>query len=316
MFRAQLQAGPQVTGTDSQDQHADHPADHRVGEPGLDPGSGVAQAGATDPCWCSDKIVNVTTPGPGSGTSIPAPPGPPLRAGAPRRSGPGPGWTRRRCRRSPQHTPPRPPGPPGAGAGVAARAEAARAAQANASARRARAGPAPRRRPGRRPGRRAAVHPDHRPGDTPGSVPAMSSRARPPAGLALPPVPVQRTRRRHHVVQQVRRRDRRARRPQHADLKRQQQHRPGDPRRGRQHRDEVRRHQGDYLSPPGAKAPAHSSDDLPGERGNDRLIAPGNAGQQSGRSAPRLDRASHRLPRCRLDVLVDVEHVVRVVALA
>ena len=47
-----------------------------------------------------------------------------------------------------------------------------------------------------------------------------SALGEPAALLPLPPVPVERTRRSHHVVEQVGRRDGRARRAQDADLER------------------------------------------------------------------------------------------------
>jgi len=92
-------------------------------------------------------------------------------------------------------------------------------------------------------------HPDRRPGDHARQGPSDESQREPAAGLTLPPVPVQGTRGGNHVVQQVRRGDRRARRTQHADLERQQQHRAGDSRRRGQHGDAEGGHQAHDLRP-------------------------------------------------------------------
>ena len=58
---------------------------------------------------------------------------------------------------------------------------------------------------------------DHRSGDDTGQGPADEQQGQPSPGLSLPPVAVQRPRRRHHVVKQVGGSHRRARRAEHAD---------------------------------------------------------------------------------------------------
>ena len=92
-------------------------------------------------------------------------------------------------------------------------------------------------------------HPDDRPGDDTRQRPGDEHQGQAPARLPLPPVAVQRTRSRDHVVQQVRRRDGQARRPQHPGLKRRQQHRTRNTRGSRHQRDDISRRQGHDRRP-------------------------------------------------------------------
>jgi len=79
----------------------------------------------------------------------------------------------------------------------------------------------------------------------------------------------------HHVVEQIGGSDGRARRGQHADLKRQQQHGSRNPRRRRQRRDEECRSQRDDLGTARPKHPSTLASTQPGQQPKTRLNAPG-----------------------------------------
>jgi len=104
---------------------------------------------------------------------------------------------------------------------------------------------------------RQEVDPDDRASDDTWQRSSQQQPGQRSAGLSLPPVAPDRARAGHHVIEQVRRRHRRARRAKHADLKRQQQNRPGYPRRGGDHRDSERGHQSHDLDHATADHPAN-----------------------------------------------------------
>ena len=90
----------------------------------------------------------------------------------------------------------------------------------------------------------------------PGKVPATSTRARRPPAWRCRRYRYSAPGSGHDVIQRVGRGDGRAGRAQHADLKRQQQHRAGDACRRGQHSDDICGRQGDGLRP---ARPEHST---------------------------------------------------------